>query len=145
MTLEERYQALAAVPELQDIPAEARAVLAASMAEERFGAGEVVMADGERADRVFVLCAGTLDVEQEGRGGVVRRLGPGALLGELAFFAGGIRTATVRAAGPSTLLSLPYDNFRAFLLRHPESLLVLTGRIVGLLRGLEEQLASRAA
>jgi CRP-like cAMP-binding protein len=140
MTLEGRYDALSAVPELREIPSQARAVLAASMREESFAAGEMVATAGDRADRVFVLCAGALEVTQEGRLGAIRRLEPGALLGEFAFFADGTRSASVRAAAPSTLLSLPFENFRAFLLRHPESLLTLTCRIVRTLLALERRL-----
>ncbi len=137
MTLEERYDALLAVLEFQDLPQDALSALAAGMREERFQPGETVVAAGETADRVFVLCAGALDVTQPGRDGVLRRLGPGTLLGELAFFADTVRTATVQAALPSTLLSLGFENFRAFLMRHPASLLVLTGRIVRTLREIE--------
>ncbi len=145
MTLEQRCDALAAVPELAAIPARSRAALAAGMRQERYAAGETVVELGERADRVFVLCDGMLEVTQDGRAGPLRRLGGGALLGELAFFARGVRTATVRAVEPSVLLSLPYENFRAFLLRHPESLLALTGRTVAALREAEEALAGRGS
>ncbi len=141
MTLEQRYNALMAVPELRAIPAQARAALAASMRQERFAAGEAVIEIGDQADRVFVLCEGALEVTQEGRTEPLRRLERGALLGELAFFADSARTATVRAVGACVLLSLPYVNFRAFLLRHPESLFVLTTRIVHDLRELEQGLA----
>jgi CRP-like cAMP-binding protein len=125
------------VPELRDIPTEARAALAASMREELFAPAEIVIAAGEHADRVFVLCRGMLEITQDGRAGVVRRLEPGTLLGELAFFADTPRTATVRALDTCILLSLPFENFRAFLLSNPESLLVLTKRMVRTLRDLE--------
>jgi CRP/FNR family transcriptional regulator, cyclic AMP receptor protein len=143
MTLEQRYNALTSVPELSAIPAQARATLAAGMRQERFDAGEVVIEIGDQADRVFVLCEGQLEVTQEGRSGPLRRLEPGALLGELAFFADRVRTATVRAVDACVLLSLPYDNFHAFLLRNPESLFALTKRIVLTLRDTELALASR--
>ena len=143
MTLEQRFDALAAVPELNAISAQARATLAASMRQERFAAGEAVIATGDVADRVFVLCEGELEVTQQDRAEPLRQLRPGALLGELAFFADSPRTATVRAVEPSVLLSLPYENFRAFLLRHPESLFVLTRRIVQTLREVEASLARR--
>jgi CRP-like cAMP-binding protein len=137
MTLEERFRALGMVSELRDIPTEARAALAASMREELFAPAEIVIAAGEHADRVFVLCHGMLEITQEGRAGVVRRLEPGTLLGELAFFADTPRTATVRALDTCILLSLPFENFRAFLISNPESLLVLTKRMVRTLRDLE--------
>jgi CRP-like cAMP-binding protein len=139
MTLEERFRALSAVPEFRTMQKDALAALAAGMREEAFAAGEVVIEAGELADRVFVLCEGALEVSLSGR--VVRRLERGALLGELAFFADGARTATVRAVGACTMLSLHFENFRAFLLRHPEVLLTLTGRIVRTLRDLESEVA----
>ena len=145
MTLEQRFHALAAVPEFRDMPNEARAALAASMREEIYAAGETVIAAGDTADRVYVLCEGVLEVTQEGRAGVVRQLERGALLGELAFFADAVRTATVRAAGASVLLSLHFENFRAFLLSNPKSALILTGRIVRTLRNLEQDLAALPA
>lgn len=145
MTLEQRYEALTLVPDLGAIPAQSRAVLAASMRQERFAAGETVIGVGDQADRVFVLCEGRLDVTQLGRAEPLRRLVPGALLGELAFFADGERTASVQAVEDCLLLSLPYENFRAFLLGHPESLFALTRRIVHTLRDAERALADRGA
>jgi CRP-like cAMP-binding protein len=143
MTLEQRYSALTLVPEFSAIPAQARATLAAGMRQERFDAGEVVIEIGDQADRVFVLCNGQLDVTQDGRSEILRRLEPGALLGELAFFADRVRTATVRAVDACVLLSLPYDNFHAFLLHYPECLFALTKRIVLTLHDAELALANR--
>ena len=142
MTLEERLRALAVVPEFRKMPAEASAALAAAMHEEHLAAGEIVVSEGERADRVFVLCQGELEVMQVGRLGIVRRLGAGALLGELAFFSDEVRTATVRVASDCVLLSLPFENFRAFLLANPQSLLIFAGRIVGVLRSTEAELVA---
>ena len=141
MTREQRFRALAAVPEFRAIAADALSALAAGMREERFAAGEVVILANEAADRVFVLCEGLLEVTHEAL--ILRRLEPGALLGELAFFAGTARTATVRAVEPCAMLSLHFDNFRAFLLRYPEIMLILTGRIVRSLLEVERRLADQ--
>jgi CRP-like cAMP-binding protein len=143
MTLEERLRALIEVPEFRDMAADSRAVLAAAMREEFFAAGETVIEAGEHADRVFVLCEGNLAVTLPGRTGVVRTLERGTLLGELAFFEDAVRTATVRAGIDSVLLSLPFENFRAFLIAHPGSALILAGRIVRVLRALEADVARR--
>jgi CRP-like cAMP-binding protein len=145
MTLDQRYNALAAVPELSRMPAEARATLAAGMRQEIFADGEAVIEAGDRADRVFVLCDGVLEVIQAGRAQPLRRLEAGALLGEVAFFTDRVRTATVRAVGTCVLLSLSYESFHAFLLSNPESLLALTQRIVRTLHEAEQALASRGA
>lgn len=142
MSPDERIATLAAVAEFRGIAPQALAMLAAAMREERFAKGETVIAAGEAGDRVFVLCQGELEVTQPELAGRVQRLARGALLGELAFFAGKTRTATVRAATDSVLLSLPYANFRDFLLTHPESALVLAERLARKLLNVEEELAA---
>lgn len=142
MSPDERITSLAVVAEFRGIAPQALAMLAAAMREERFVKGEMIIAAGEVGDRVFVLCQGELEVTQPELAGRVQRLGRGALLGELAFFAGKTRTATVRAAADSVLLSLPYTNFRDFLLTHPESSLILTERLVRKLLNAEEELAA---
>ena len=142
MTLDERLQVLSAVPEFRGMPAQARSTLASAMREEFFASGETVVAKGEHADRVFVLCQGSLEVSQMENVKGVRRLERGALLGELAFFANDMRTATVRAVSDCTLLSLPYENFRAFLIAYPESALILTARIVRTLRDVESEMVA---
>jgi CRP/FNR family transcriptional regulator, cyclic AMP receptor protein len=141
MILDERVRVLALVPEFRDMGAGDRAVLAAAMHEESFAAGETVVDAGDLGDRVFVVAAGRLEVTQPPRVGVVRTLERGVLLGELSFFAGAVRTATVRAAADSLLLSLPFADFRGFLLAHPESTLVLAGRVVRALLALEAEIA----
>jgi CRP-like cAMP-binding protein len=143
MTLEERLRALIQVAEFRDMAADDRAVLASAMHEEFFTAGETLVEAGEHADRVFVLCEGRLVVTLPERAGIVRMLEPGTLLGELAFFEDEVRTATVRADTDAVLLSLPFENFRAFLLAYPGSALILAGRIVRALRRLEAEVAGR--
>ena len=101
--------------------------MAAAMGEERFRAGETIIGAGEPADRVFVLAEGTADVVRDGD--VVRRLGRGALMGEIAFLIETVRTATVVAATECELLSLPFANFREFLLAHPRGALAVAARI----------------
>jgi CRP-like cAMP-binding protein len=144
MTPEERVNCLMAVAEFRGIPPHTRATLAAAMREEFFAAGKTIIETGELADRMFVLCEGELEVSRPGLPGRPQRLDRGALLGELAFFAEGNRTATVRAATDCVLLSLPYPNFRDFLIAHPESALILAGRIARKLLHAEEELAAAA-
>jgi CRP-like cAMP-binding protein len=141
MTNEERSRVLAMVPEFRNMPSSALATLAAAMREELFHANETLVTVGERGDRIFVLCEGALEVARPHMPGV-RRLERGALLGELAFFTENVRTATVTAKTDSVLLSLAYENFRAFLLAYPECALSLTRRIARQLHQAEEELAA---
>ena len=127
MTLEERIGILGAAPEMTGLPGPALAAMAAATREERFRPGETIVGSGEAADRVFVLAEGTATVT---RGGLpLRRLGPGTLVGEIAFLVDGLRTATVVAVSECTLLSLPYVNFRELLLSHPRGALAVAARL----------------
>ena len=127
MILEERIRVLCAVPEIAGLSGSAQSTIAAAMGEERFRAGETIIGAGEPADRVLVLAEGTAEVLRDG--GVVRRLGRGALMGEIAFLIETARTATVVAASECELLSLPFANFREFLLAHPRGALAVATRI----------------
>lgn len=141
MNLAERLAALMAAAEFSGAPPAARATLAAAMSVERFAAGATIVAEGERADRLYVLAEGEIEVTQAALPGRTQRLKRGALIGELAFFGDHLRTATLRAASPCALLSLPYPNFRAFLIAHPESALRLAERLAAKLGATEAELA----
>jgi hypothetical protein len=58
--------------------------------------GEVVTAQGDPSDEIFVILDGVLGVEVDGI--ELGQLGPGAVLGERSVLEGGRRTATLRAA-----------------------------------------------
>lgn len=80
-------------------------------------AGEVVVREGEAGDRLYVVLSGRLRVLKWDERGprVVRELGTGAALGELALLTGEVRSATVQAVRDSVLLELDGDTFRALL------------------------------
>jgi predicted acylesterase/phospholipase RssA/CRP-like cAMP-binding protein len=74
----------------------------------RVQAGELVMREGEAADRLYLVRTGRLRVLVERDDGprAVRELGPGAAIGELALLTGSARSATVQAIRDSELLEL---------------------------------------
>ena len=86
MNLADRLSALMSVAEFEGVAPPQRATLAAAMREERFLAGTTIVAEGESADRLFALSAGTVEITQLETPGRIQRLGRGALIGELAFF-----------------------------------------------------------
>lgn len=140
MTLDERLATLQIVPEFRQLAGPERTALASAMREEIYEKGELVCVEGEVADRIFILHTGELSITQSGRDGVVQHLSRGALLGEVAFFDGSLRTATVTATAPSTILSLEFERFRKFLLANPDSALIIATRIVRMLRHAETAL-----
>ncbi|MBU4277499.1 MAG: cyclic nucleotide-binding domain-containing protein [Proteobacteria bacterium] len=84
--------------------------------------GEMVINEGERDGRLFVLLEGEVEIiKGVGQPGerLLRRLGPGAYFGEMAVLGDALRTASVRAVGPARMLSLRDFNLRQAMERHP--------------------------
>ncbi len=64
-----------------------------------YPAGETIVREGEPGDTAYIIEQGSCDVFKlsDGQPALIRRLGPGAVFGEMAVFTGGTRTATVVA------------------------------------------------
>lgn len=77
----------------------------------------VIVRKGRHGDSMFFIASG--QVEIAGTSPPVR-LGEGAFFGELALLGDGIRTATVVATMPTTLLVLELTDYRIFAAHHPE-------------------------
>ena len=96
-----------------------------------YGAGKVMVEEGDNGGRFFLITSGTAVVSRRGRR--VRKLGPGDSFGDIALIDGGPRSATVTAETPVSTLSLAIWNFKAALLENPtityKLLLVLCKRL----------------
>lgn len=70
-----------------------------------YSAGVNIVSEGDAGDTAYIIERGECDVFKlvEGREVLIRRLGPGAVFGEMAVFTGGLRTATVVAVGEVTV------------------------------------------
>ncbi len=87
-----------------------------------FGAGEIVVAEGEPGDSLFVVSTGTVYAfckDPQGRYRKVREMAEGAFFGEVSILTGSPRTATVTAATPVELLELDLPTLDAIAERHP--------------------------
>jgi Cyclic nucleotide-binding domain len=71
----------------------------------RLATDDVLVAQGEAGDDVFLLFDGILRVERDGE--PVAEVGPGAVLGEMAAAEGGVRTATLVAVTACRVAVLP--------------------------------------
>lgn len=96
-------------------------------------AGEVVVRQGEVADRFYLVDAGTLRVTQDldGAETELRELAPGALFGEIGLLQDVPRTATVTATTPGVLYALDADAFGELVGSGPG----LSSRLLDLYRG----------
>lgn len=81
-------------------------------------AGDVLFRKGERADGGFVVIRGALEVEGE-QGGSPFLAEPGALIGQAALFARGVRPATATATVSSAVLRVSPTLMRRVLQEFP--------------------------
>ena len=87
------------------------------------GRGQVVFAEGEPGDRLFVVVEGKVKLGQtsvDGREQVMAIVGPGGMFGELSLFDPGLRTSTATAVTDTVLLGLGQGDLRPWLTGRPE-------------------------
>jgi len=111
-------------PELADIPAFSPVHEFTLRRVERrferrsFGAGEVVITEGDSDNDVYVITSGQAVVAR--CGGTLATLGPGDWFGELAALLDLPRNATVRAITPLHTLAVERDDFFELLIEVPD-------------------------
>ena len=88
--------------------------LAGRMEREDVAPGDMVVREGERGDRFYVVLSGLFNVIQEERG-ERRLLRPGDTFGEVALAMGIPRTASVRALTPAVVASCDRTTFDELL------------------------------
>jgi CRP/FNR family cyclic AMP-dependent transcriptional regulator len=60
-----------------------------------FAPGEEIFRQGEKGDKMYVVCSGEIDIELNGK--VIETIGEGGTFGEMALIDGSPRAATARA------------------------------------------------
>src|SRR6185295_7266282 len=81
--------------------------------------GDVLVRQGEVADALYIVVTGRFSVTVAGRRQMIAELGPGQPVGEIAFLAGGVRTATVTALRDSLVLRLGRVEFEQLSSKNP--------------------------
>jgi len=112
------------------------------MKRRRLRPGTVLFKQGDRADRLYVLAEGRLELVEGGR-----TIEAGQMFGEIAFFAPDQRrTATVRCLEPSTVLSIDETTFRQLFFQDPafgfEIVRLIAARLSDDVRALQGRLQS---
>lgn len=96
---------------------------------------------GDEGSHVYLVIAGTLKAlttSEEGDDVVFTILGPGELIGEIAFLGSPERTATVSALTDCELLTIDRRDFLALLKRQPEAAIKLLSVLAGRLKRVSE-------
>jgi NTE family protein len=119
--VDEELGFLAGVPILAGAADETLDELRRSLRRVEVPARRFLFRAGEEADRLYIVRSGRLEVLAEGADGprVVRVVGPGAALGELALLTGRPRSASVRAVRDSEVLELDAERFEDALAADP--------------------------
>jgi EmrB/QacA subfamily drug resistance transporter len=105
--------ALANVPLFAALPEHARARLHAAARSVRVPGGDWLLQEGDPPGSAYVVRSGRLEVLIGGA--LVRELGPGAVLGEIALLTGEPRSASVRARRDTDLLEVTRTDFELLL------------------------------
>ena len=104
---------LSSVATFKDLPREALRLLEDRLQPIHIQRGDNVVRQGEAADSLYVVVSGRFAVEVGGYSGAVAEITRGSTIGEIAFFAGGNRTATVRAIRDGIVVRLTRADFDA--------------------------------
>jgi len=107
-----------------------------------FKAGEVIFSEGDDAkSEGFLVHEGKVEVRKNlgGKDTLLRVLGKGDLLGELALFRNETRSATAIAAGPVTLLLIPANRLEAMVRSNPALAMAIIKDLSGRMLAAEER------
>jgi len=94
-------------------------------------AGSVLIAQGLRADGLYVLLSGRAEVlryDEKGAERTVSTIRPGDFVGEMSLLTGKAAVATVRTATRALVLHMPTGGFREVIMTHPQ-VLALVGEL----------------
>ncbi|MCB1339809.1 MAG: patatin-like phospholipase family protein [Pseudooceanicola sp.] len=82
----------------------------ADLGSQRIGRGEVLIRQGDASDDIYFVLAGRFQVERDSR--LLGHVEPGSVVGDIGFFTGAARTASVVAFRDSLVLRLSRDDYQ---------------------------------
>ncbi len=107
----------------------------------------IVINEGDETDSLYIVKSGkayAVRIDKNGRQFVINRFGQFDYFGEMSFFDGDVRCATVVTRKPCELIILPRSAFLRFAEKHPEILWNVTKALLAKLRTATEQIDALA-
>ena len=129
------------IPLFEGLPDEDLLMLAQRAAIRNVPGSEVIVREGDRTDALYMILSGKVKVylrEQGGKEMLLDVKGPGQYFGEM-MLDDKPRSASVMSLQPSRLAEISNADFKAFLLKHPETALHLIRNLIRMTRGLNER------
>ena len=111
-----------------------------------FPAHAILINEGDTTDSLYIVLSGRVKVyasSDDGRELVLTEYGPGGYFGELSID-GARRSASIKAIEPCTCRVVQGSELRQFLADHPDFALLLTRKLIRMVRRLTEQVRSIA-
>jgi CRP/FNR family transcriptional regulator len=137
-------QTLKQFPLLMVLPEEKRQELINEFHTRSIHPGEILFHEGESSHNLYFVISGWLKAEKisiEGRQQVLRFIGPGEMINELAVFSNNENEVSIIAMEKSNLFSLPQEAIEDLLIQYPElarqTIRNLSARIQHLLKQVE--------
>jgi CRP-like cAMP-binding protein len=118
MTTEEMMAALAQSALFKDVGDNALRLLAERAASARYGKGQLIFQEGDRAEALFILIEGAVKItvmSLDGEQMVLTTLGPHDIFGELALLDGKPRSATAEVLQDTRVLAITREAFLTVL------------------------------
>ena len=118
--------------------------MAGTAGAKKLSKGEILFREGDPSDAMFVIKSGRIAITKtKGSGEIVlAELGPGQMLGEMAFFDNKPRSAGARAAGDTEVIILPFKALHAQFKKFPEWLKAMVKTVNDHLRSANQKIKS---
>ena len=139
---------LAEVPLLSLLDDQERRTLAGILETKHFDKGDTIFSVGDAGECLYVVASGRVEAyleTPEGEKIVLTAIEPGELLGEIALFDSGARTASAVAVEDTEVLVFDRDHLLELVSRHPSAALNLLAVLGRRLRNTDELLRSRVS
>ena len=144
MTLSLEASVLKQIPMFREVELGKLKLMAFASERVRYGAGEMVVQEGDSPDAVYVVLSGVVEVMRNSAQGPVRvaQLRDGAIVGELSVICDSLRTASIVAVGEVWMLKIDKSTFLDMMMHSPQLAMAVNRELA---RRLENMLATFTA